>query len=274
MAKLVVGILLLLLLVVGAFRWFLPQGQEPAPPPCAPVSGHPGPVKIAVLHDVSASVKTARVAALHPADFAPLIELLFRAGGELRVGLIQEDSDQPLLALSIVAPPACPLAPHSASNLFESAQSQDVYATQLAQYQQDLQQWHRTANQRVAAFNDELARRLSRPPTAQRSDIWGAVARASLFLSEAVGTPDASPRFLLLLSDGRDNVKKPAAALPAGVSVYLVNGAGSLGSLARLQPRRFEALPAAIRALVLSITQPASAAPTTASSSPALEKNR
>jgi hypothetical protein len=72
-----------------------------------------------------------------------------------------------------------------------------------------------------------------------------------LFLAEDdAAWGGTASRWALLVTDGKDNVGEPAASLSSGARLVIVNGSGSTGELAPLNPMPFESLDAAVRYLI------------------------
>lgn len=213
----------------------------PAPPPGPPV-------KLGVMNDKTGSAGETRTQQLTAADLDPLIELLRRRGGELALGLITDDSNRPLLRLRLDAPPAPPPPPPKEGNAFEVAERMDAYRSARAAYEREAKEREDGAERRIEEFRRAAAELLSRKPDARRSDVWGAIQRADLFLAEEdAGWTRPPDRFIALISDAQDNARRPRAALRSGARLLVVNGAGSLGSVGSLDPVRFESPAAAWR---------------------------
>lgn len=223
-----------------------------APPRTMPTA-LTAPVKIAVFNDKTRSADHTRTEQLQLADFDPPIKLLRVSGGEIAFGLIRDVSNRRLLRLRIETPPPAPPALNEVGNPFEVAQRRDAYLGQLEQYQADRQRWCRASEQRIAEFKKELEPLLAQRADAGRSDIWGALSRANLFLEERdTGWPSSVQLYVIVIGDGDDNVGAPVVTLSGGVKLLLINGAGRVGALARLNPSLYESTKAAWQALEMA----------------------
>jgi hypothetical protein len=102
---------------------------------------------------------------------------------------------------------------------------------------------------RQAAFVRSIEPLLARPADAPATDIFSALRRADVLLSEPNVFPRGTSNVVILVSDGVETVAAGAAAprLNAPAEIVLVNGTGAIGSLATLTPVRFESLDAALR---------------------------
>lgn len=213
----------------------------------------PPPVKVAILQDKTGSASETRTEQVGPDDLKPLIELLRRTGGELGVGLIRDHSNRPLLRLPIPQPPLRPAAPAEGGNPFEYQKELAAYQQQLARYEEQRRQWGQEVEPEIQRFLGDLRLLLEGGADAQRTDIWGAVLRADLFLDE----PDNSwgqptHRYAIFVTDGLDNVHRPPVSMRSNAGVIVVNGSASLGSLESLNPSRFESVKSAFQHIVSS----------------------
>lgn len=228
---------------------FIPPNSEAQPikpkEAALPVTAGP-PVKIDVMADKTASTQRTRTQQLQPADVDQLIDLLRLRGGDLAVGLIQDQSNRTLLRLRVKVPPSEPEAPSQEGNAFEVAERMEKYKADKNQAAILKREWQAEVDADVEQFRGELSALLEREPNFRRTDVWGAIWRADLFLSESdAGWPQPTHRYLILVSDAQDNVKQPATPLRSGAKLILVNGSASLGSIASLNPERFESVAAA-----------------------------
>ncbi|HEX6650368.1 MAG TPA: hypothetical protein VF075_12545, partial [Pyrinomonadaceae bacterium] len=62
--------------------------------------------------------------------------------------------------------------------------------------------------------------------------------------------PPRSERYVVLISDGQDSAERACPPLSSGAKLILVNGSGTLGSLANLQPIRFESVEQAFESIL------------------------
>jgi hypothetical protein len=177
-----------------------------------------------------------------------LIAVVRRRSGELTYGTVAADSNRVLHRLSIAPGPVAPVRPSTDGNPFAAREAMHVYRTAAATYDTQQRVWQADVDARIAAFRSDVEPLLALPPDARRSDVLGAVERADLFLAElAPGARRAS--YLLLISDGIDNVHRPFAGLQSHASLLIVNGVGSVGSLENLKPLRFESIEPTLRYL-------------------------
>jgi hypothetical protein len=198
-----------------------------------------------VFDDKSRSVKSARIVPLHEQDLLALINVLRQTGGELSFGLIGESSDRPLLRLRIPLPPTHP-AMREAQNPFERAEQDSAFQEEMKNYETKHQRWEAEVNQRINAFMEAVRPRLQEPARDKVTDISSALDRAELFLNEPGAVwPAETHRYIILNSDGIDTAKRKPVEIKSGARLLLINGSGSLGTLASLHPLRFESKQAA-----------------------------
>jgi hypothetical protein len=174
-------------------------------------------------------------------ELTTLIELVSRAGGELAAGLVSDDSNKPLIRLRLNVPPTPPVRPSDQGNAIEVAEHMADYEKKVIDYEK-LNERHRAeAERRVRQFKEQVAELFARKADFRRSDWWGAIRRADLCLAEDdMAWGQSTNRYLILIGDGQDNVRRKAVKITSGATLILVNGTGSMGSLANLVPIRFE----------------------------------
>ena len=219
------------------------EEAEPTPPPAA--------VRIVALVDKTASTSWTGVPVVKVEDFDPLLALLARRGGELAVGLIRDQSNRGLLRLKVSPAPVAPQPPDPHQNPFLLAEARAAYETRLREHREQIEQRRRAVQQRMAEFRARLGELLEVNADARRTDVWDALRRAELFLSEPVNSGLAEPHnWILLVSDGEDNVGRPKVALRSGARLLVINSSATLGALAELDPLAFESFSAAIAFVV------------------------
>jgi hypothetical protein len=215
----------------------------------------PQPVKICLFLDKSGSANHTRVEQIRREDLASLIELLRQSGGALAFGLIRDNSNLPLLRLSIDPLPIAPSLSGKKGNVFTDALDRAEHQKEMERFNAKHRQLEGETDRRVHAFMEKVEPILSQRADARRTDIWGAVRRADLFLDEddtAWGQP--TKRFVVFISDGQDNVRTPAVAeMKSGPQMIVVNASGSVGSLVGFNPKRFESVGSAFNHIVASI---------------------
>lgn len=218
---------------------------EAAPPQPKP------PIRIGVLVDKTLSATWTRVPAVTVADFEPLIRLVGERGGEIAVGLIRDRSNRGLRRLPVSPRPAAPAEPNSHQNPFLLAEARARHEADRRAYEAALADWQSELDQRLAAFRKDLSELLALPADARRTDLWDAIRRAELFLNEPQSASRPAPQnWLLLLTDGKDNVGRPTVALRSKARLLVINGSAAVGELAELNPVAFESFSAAVAYLV------------------------
>jgi hypothetical protein len=209
------------------------------------------PLRISGFIDQTTSMAGARVVPVTAASFAPVYERLAVSGGELAVGLIRDDSNRPFARLFIPAPPAAPAAGPLPPNVFDAAAVRNRQNAARLRYEEKLRARREEIARRQADFERSIAPLLARRADAQATDIYSALRRADVFLSEPSAFGRATRNVVILVSDGIETVADGAPPrMNASAEILLVNGAGEIGSLAGLAPVRFESLDAALRYLI------------------------
>ena len=237
------------LVAAAAYNAVPTSGTRPAKSPVAVVTVPP-PLRAAVLDDITRSRNEARVSASLE-DFTPIFDRLRVSGGEVGFGFISDDSDHPLVRCYIPVPPEPPAlpAPASGGNIFITANNQKRYDNEKKKYDAKKRAWDADANARINAFIAILRPLLATPATAGSTDLTDAVERGDLMLAEPSSFAHADTA-IILITDGIHNATaKDVPTLRSHAPIAVVNGVGSLGSLAKLDPPalRFESTAAAIR---------------------------
>ena len=212
-----------------------------------------GPVKIACLQDKTGSSEDG-VPQLTLKEVEVLIQMLRRCGGEIGFGLIRDRSNQALLRLRIEAPPAAPPPPAKARNQFKEVENRAAHQKQMQAYEERLRLWQGEADQRIALFRSALEPLLARKANAPKTDVWGGVRRADLFLAESdAAWKQPTHRWAVFITDGKDNARGPGHVMSSNAAVVVVSGGTSnTGMLESLKPLRFEAPLAAFEFIVSS----------------------
>ncbi|HEX8253388.1 MAG TPA: hypothetical protein VF846_09590 [Thermoanaerobaculia bacterium] len=240
------------LIAVLAYTASPTAGTRSTNKPPAAVVAVPPPFRGAVLHDITYSRHAARVSASLE-DFTPVFDRLRVSGGEVGFGFIREDSDQPLIRCYIPAPPDPPALPPptNGGNVFVNAANQKRYDTERKKYEAKRRAWEANANARINAFIALLTPLLAAPATAGSTDLTTAVERGDLMLAEPSSFTHADTAIILITDVLHNATAKETPTLRSHAPVAIVNGVGSLGALAKLNPPalRFESTAAAIRYL-------------------------
>ena len=215
--------------------------SQTAPAPQAPL-------RIVVFVDQSRSMEAARVSPVAAASFACVYDRFAISGGELAVGLIRDDSDRPFARLFVPPPPSAPALLPLPPNVFAAAAARKRENAERALQEAARRAWQSEMGLRQAAFGRSIKPLLARPADAPATDIFSALRRADVLLSEPNAFPRNTRNVVILVSDGMETVAvggPPPLSVPT--EIVLVNGAGEIGSLASLGPIRFESLDAALR---------------------------
>lgn len=205
------------------------------------------PLKVAVLQDQTASASWTRTPQLSRDHFERFRSVFHRSGGEIAFGLIRDKSNRGLVRKRFSPPILEPKLFARSGDIFDDAESEDSDLLKRKKWEEDCKHRDDEIDRLFDEFLAEIKPLLDMVADAERSDVWGAVQRGDLFLGENdTAWKQETHRYLLLLTDGEDNVSRNRVAMQSGASVLLVNGAASIGSLASLKPGRFESAEAAI----------------------------
>jgi len=220
-----------------------------SPSPCSDAV-----VRVVILQDKTGSTSSTRTPQISEQQINQLIDFIRPCGGEIAFGLVNENSNASLRRLRIEVPPTgAPVDPGREGNPIVVRREQAAYRAAKEQYVRLVQQWNEESERRVTAFMNEIRPVLGLPATARASDFFGGVQRANLFFSESdIVWPSPPRKYLVIIGDGIDNVRKRREPLSAGAQLLLVNGSASIGSLAELNPKPFENIDSALRFIVAS----------------------
>lgn len=208
------------------------------------------PVRVVVMVDQTGSTLATRVPALEVADFSGLFDLLVQNSGEIAVGAIRDRSNRPLLRCRVDQKPIRHAKEPSEKNVFIRQKLMRAYLSEKAKEDQQEAVWQDEAQKKLERFRQQLQDLLA-APLAGRTDIYGALLRADLFLAEPEdGWRQPTRRFAVFHSDGIDNVRAPSTTMRSGAAFLVVNGSASLGALNSLNPTRFESFNAAVRYVI------------------------
>ena len=269
-----VGVVALVLLLTTAalalFGCGSPEGLLATSPQSASVASAETPVgivgsplRIVIFEDETGSRLQTRTPQLTTEQLQQLIALCESHTGEIAFGVIRDESNNLFERLTIGPPPVVPVkTTATGTNAIDidaaQAELDAKYQKEETAYGADIKNWKNVVAEREKRFVQSVTQLLQQPPDAQRTDVNGGVARADLFLGEdgaMFGKP--THRYLLLISDGQDNIHKPVASLPPNTTVIVVNGVGSVGNLAPFNPLRFESIDAALNYIAAKEAAPA-----------------
>jgi hypothetical protein len=213
------------------------------------------PVRVVILQDKTGSATWTGTPFLQVGDLEPLFELLSYCGGELGLWLISDDSNRGLLRLNIDKPPIEPVEPPKEGNPYKVAEKYAAYRREANNFSNKLAVWEKESERRVAMFNADAELILKRSASARKTDVWGAIRRADLFLSESASAWGQEPLcYAVLITDGKDNVRREKVrALGSAAKLLMVNASGSVGALEALNPLRFESIQSAARFIAAEV---------------------
>ncbi len=177
-------------------------------------------------------------------------------GGELIVGIVSAESDEPFARLHVDPPPIepGPPPPDPKRDVFADADLAADYAAKLRAHEVLAGRWERETAERIQIFYRDLAPILNHPANAKRSDFYSCLDRGRVALEEPhVGWALHPTTIVLIIGDGGENVHRiPRPTFPSGSVVAIVNGIGVVGELGYLRPTVFSSIDGAIRFVLAS----------------------
>lgn len=234
------------------------------------------PFKVVVMVDFSASTSDHRIRLPKPESLEPLIDALVKNGGVLAISPICDESNLPLARTTFPEPPRfdesllhntaspAPLDEQSINpmKLPEAKRQEQAAWTDYQQRQAEdkaLIESHSAAVEahqgksqaQGKAFLEEITPLLNRSVNCTRTDLYGALQRADLLLSENNSIWSQTPNaYLLISSDGIHDSPTPAVPLQSNPEIFLINGSGNIGIFSALNHQAFEALEPAIESVL------------------------
>ncbi len=209
------------------------------------------PVEICILQDQSLSTRTTRTQQVRLDELDSVVNLLRLTGGEIGFGLISDNSNRSLKRLRVEAPPPALVKPPEKGNPFMLAKLKTAYNKELAEHKEMLTSWEAETAKRIQNFEEQIRPLIQQRADARTTDIWSAVSRCDLFLSEN-GASWSRParRYAVFITDGIHDARTKFVPIKSGAKVIVVNGSASLGNLEILEPIRFESAEAAFRFII------------------------
>ncbi len=247
--------------------WGLAGCNSPTPtptvsnlqPPAVPSS----PVRIYLAIDRTASVSTSKIPNLKLDNLQPLLELVKKVGGEVRVAEVCTSSDLRLNSFYLPEPPLAPQPPApmpkaGTVNPLELPKLQKQSEIQAKAYQQQLSAYDRImalrqqeAQRNSAEFTTKISKVLEQPPNCKASDLVGMVERGDLYLAEAGNWRQPPRNIALLITDGLETAQNnpKQVKFASNPQVLLVSSGGQTGILQPLlgSNKPYESIEGAVR---------------------------
>lgn len=226
---------------------------------CRPVPDTPDvpaapPSRICIFPDQTGSVIENLVPPVTLEDLGPLIGLLRKNGGQIRLGVIRAESDHPMVALRIEIPPPEPQPLEPTGNSLIDARRRRGWKKTHDQWQEEYSRWGDQTEDRIEDFMEAVGPLLAVSPGGATA-FWEGVKRCNAFLSEPSPWPTAK-QFALYVSDALDTVEGQPTSPVRNATTLLVNSAVVGGGLEGYSPIRFEGLSAAIDYIVKEASKP------------------
>jgi hypothetical protein len=213
--------------------------------------------------DKTGSAPSSKIPNAGSTDFQPIVEKIKQHGGEIRVGIICDDSDKPLASFYLAEPPTIPTAPDPLPkagkvNLLELPKLRKEHSVKVADYKKQMASYkilvaerNKEADRRSQDFTTKLDALTSKPSSCQSTDIVGMVERGDLFLSETNRWKQTPEKFALLITDGIETRHTPPKSLrfTSQPKVVLVSSGGQTGILQPLlgDSKPYESIASAVR---------------------------
>lgn len=202
--------------------------------------------------DESTSMISSGTSAVEAEELHPLIDALTECGGALGVGFVREAPQPGMVRIDFQVPTALPSRP-----VQRDGEENYEFDDRVAAYNQVVAD--RIANNKkrsddkgveIDAFLKRVGRLLGRP-RAKATDLNSGLNAAEIFLSEP-GVPPSCQKYLVVVSDGLDNRRRPLVSVKTDATVLWINSTSPDKVLSRYRPSRAESFPAAVDFIVRS----------------------
>ncbi|WP_310413585.1 hypothetical protein [Chamaesiphon sp. OTE_8_metabat_110] len=253
------------LLSILGLMWGL-TGCNSTPPISVAANPQPpaisSPVRIYVAIDRTFSVGASKIPTLKLDNLQPLLELVKKVGGEIRVAEVCTSSVR-LNSFYLSEPPLAPQTPtpmpkSGTVNPLELPKLQKqydlqakVYQQQLSSYQQAMASRQQEAQQNSTEFTTKISKVLAQPANCQASDVVGTIERGDLYLSEAGNWRQPPRNVALLITDGLETAQNnpKQVKFASNPQVLLVSSGGRAGILQPLLGgnKPYESIEGAVR---------------------------
>jgi hypothetical protein len=221
------------------------------------------PVITFVSLDKTGSTVSSKIPTAKNTDFQPLVEQIKQQGGEIRVGIVCDDSDKPLASFYLAEPPTIPTEPEPLAKTGkvnpldlprlrkEHSAKVTAYEKQMANYKNLVAERDKEADRRSQEFNTKLDALINKNSNCQSSDIVNMVKRGNLFLSETNKWKQTPKKFALLITDGIETRQTAPKSLQfsSAPQVVIVSSGGQTGILQPLlgDNKPYESIESAVR---------------------------
>ena len=210
------------------------------------------PVIVAGVIDQSGSMKLSGTPPVSVEDFKPLLDLISRCSGEIGVTFVRSDSAKPIERFRVdepIPPPLKPIQKEDEEN-YEFADRRDEYVSELAEWNKSVKEKTAKLQPKIEEYLNNLKPLLAQTPKGS-TDLWSAINRVDVFLSEGDATWRVKPnRYLIVISDAQDTIGKPKNDFKSDSVVLWVNGNASGKNLKDFPYKRFESYKAAVAEIV------------------------
>lgn len=242
---------LIAFLMIG-FQFTACVSKEDVPPPPLVNSACKQPIIIAKAFDQSGSMNWSGTPSIKVDDFKPLLELVSKCGGEIGITFVRANSAKPIERFPTEEPPPSPVKP-----IQKEGEEDYEFVDRMTEYKNKLIDWHKDETDRQTALKPKIKKYLDTlTPLLNKerkgaTDLWSAVTRLNVFLSEGDATWQVKPkRYLIIVSDAQDTVGKPKNKFMNNINILWVNGNASDKELKDFPYQRFESFRAAVAEIV------------------------
>ena len=218
---------------------------SPSSPVCSPV-------RIANAFDQSGSMGWTVTKRITTDELKPVLPLLLRCGGEFSMTFIRSESNRPMFRFSVTEPTVEPiLTPRGEDEEpFKFADRKNKFEKDHPAWKNKKIERDKIYGQKFEEFLAEIEPVLNINPKGG-TDLWGAVLRSKIALSDSPYVWNSEPHFYLtLVSDGIDSMGKPKVVLDKKIKVFWVDSKTEDSVLRVLNAERCESFSAALASIV------------------------
>lgn len=210
------------------------------------------PIVIGVALDQTGSMRWSGITALTIDEFKPLIARLSDCGGEIGITFVRADSAKQIERLRFTELPVIPNKRDKTPNEedYEYADYEDAYNLELNDWREKVQKQKSVQQPEIDKYFEVLKPLLAAPPNGN-TDFWTSVNRLDVFLNEGNASWNVKPhRYLVIYSDGEDNIGKEKHSFKSDAHVIWVNANASGKSMKDFPYQRVESFQSAIREIL------------------------
>lgn len=210
------------------------------------------PIIIGIAYDQTGSMRWSGTSSLEVEDLKPFISHLSNCGGEIGVTFVRANSAKPIERLRFPELPMSPAEPTQKTDEedYEFTDRKDVFSEEVKNWEKEVQRLKSEKQPEIVEYFNVLKPLLAAKPKGN-TDFWSGISRLDVYLSESDVSWRVKPhRYLVVVSDGEDNIGKEKRPFKSEATVIWVNANASGKSLQDFPYQRVENFQAAVKQIL------------------------